>query len=121
MPWTTSPAWKRPKLDDTLQSDLSIFRVTSSPELHFIPGSLIRRDPETEVLVTKDQAVAALGTGLHGAIRRFQSCCGGLLRTVITNTWLLRPEHRKGYVKTWQRSTCCDSTGLPHGSTLPCG
>ena len=44
--------------------DIREARFTSSPELHFIPGSLIRRDPETQVLVTKDQAVAALGAGL---------------------------------------------------------
>jgi len=44
--------------------DIREAKFTSAPELHFIPGSLIRRDPETQALVTREQAVQALSAGL---------------------------------------------------------
>lgn len=44
--------------------DIQNAKFTSSPELHFIPGALIRRHPETQALVTRAQAVQALNAKL---------------------------------------------------------
>lgn len=44
--------------------DIKEAKFTSAPELHFIPGSLIRCDPETQVLMTRELAVQALSAGL---------------------------------------------------------
>jgi hypothetical protein len=62
MDWTSANRAYYASVDWAL--DIREARFTSSPELHFIPGSLIRRDPETQVLVTKEQATAALSEGL---------------------------------------------------------
>ncbi len=62
MDWTNANRAYYATVDWAL--DIREARFTSSPELHFIPGSLSRRDPETQVLVTKKQATAALAAGL---------------------------------------------------------
>jgi hypothetical protein len=52
--------------------DLSEAVFWSAPDLHAIPGALIRRDPETQVLVTREQAHTALAAGLpwgHSGLR----------------------------------------------------
>ena len=44
--------------------DITAAKFTFGPDLHFVPGHLVRRDPSTQILVTKDQARSALGSDL---------------------------------------------------------
>jgi hypothetical protein len=61
-------AWRRANVEFYERLDWALDIVDAqfsfAPDLHFVPGHLVRRDPRTQLLVTREQAREALQSSL---------------------------------------------------------